>query len=349
MSLSKPRIPFEPILESLSYLDRNELELISITSRFFNQVICHNFPSKPYRILLKEPEGIDVQLFAELNARGGITFELLTNPWASPPDWYDIKSNTWSRSVAPARRKYFYRLPEILTVLPKYIRIAVFTIYIGTDYCTFSPEDIRELESLAHVWDDRRMHIYFFNGIKNDPEKTQAVRSSADLILSSSNLMRCRHLIMNNHTGILLQPNTYPMLYKLRFLELSKAYADFILDFIRNKALYPESETILIVSAFRSAPDTLRSIQGDTNMFEQIRKDFITSSVPNNFTLLINFRYESETVTFGEFREKRNLENPRTKEVLQFAKSSTDDGGLWKKFGLSTAYPGYSSIERFSV
>ncbi|KAI1700861.1 hypothetical protein Ddc_17909 [Ditylenchus destructor] len=249
MSLSKPRIPFEPILETLSYLGRNELELISITSRFFNQVIRQNFRTKPYRILLKEPEGTEVRLFAELNTGGA--------------------------------------------------------------------------------------------------------RSSADLILSSSNLMRCRHLIINNHSGILLRPHTYPMLYKLRILELSKAYAGFILDFIHSKTLYPESKTILIVSAFRPGPDTaidtLRSVQGDSNMFAQIRKDFITSSAPNNFALLINFRYESNSVTFDEFRKKRNLENPRTKEVLQFAKSGMNEDGFSKKLGLPNAYSGYSVLERFSV
>ncbi|KAI1700997.1 hypothetical protein DdX_16366 [Ditylenchus destructor] len=357
MSLSKPNVPLDPLLETLSFYNRSTLYLFSRTSRFLNQLIQQNFPSKPYAIWK------DKELTVRLNANKQLRFEILG--FHSDANWYDIESRVWRYANGLSfhqkeLQKIVYPLETMRRYLPLFVRIA--SVTINVDYYTFSRKDIQDLESLAHVWDGQKMRIEFHQNVKDD--------SVLNTILSSPKFIRCRQLTVTNLPGVPLHSQNYSSLYNLQFLHLdiracTGQHVAFILNFIRNKVHHPESETILTVKVGEyTCLGHMPPIQDlDFDLVDQICKDFTTSVTPNKFCLLLKHCYRTEYVgsTDSHWEEYRDcykislplceyrMENSRTNEVLQFVKTKFGhENECLKKLGLANVDPGYHVFERFS-
>ncbi|KAI1714897.1 hypothetical protein DdX_08168 [Ditylenchus destructor] len=361
MSLTKPIIHFEPLVESLSYLSREELEQTSIASRYLNHVIQRNFPSKPYRIL-KGPQDMELQLSAESTPRGGVVFNLFTIR-AYPTNgrylsWYDIKKKVWmwiSHSDQQNRnvkiRYPDYSLQQISPYLPKCVRIALVKIML--DGAPYTPKAIRDLEALSHVCADGKMKIYLYGD--SERHDIHSAQLSAKLLLNQPNFIPCRHLIVHNHCEHLLHTHKYPALYNLGVLELKLKHlgpsAHFIREFLRNKIHYPTSETILVVSIVQPTNVCKPEMRTVVELIEKIREDFNTSSAPNTFLMLLLFQTSFYERNLGQCYEETpddfRLENSLTREVLQLFQSIDEVSHHWRfhsHLALNSPVPGFGII-----
>ncbi|KAI1710442.1 hypothetical protein Ddc_13449 [Ditylenchus destructor] len=192
MSCSKPLPPF--VCDSLYYLNRNQLERFSIVCRPLKNFIDRYLHSKPYRV------------FDELWIRGG-SYILRHNGVQWHPNRDDYSAQQFLAGEALHNRIEYYSFAEMRPYLNQTVRIEKTWIHldVGT---TYNPEHIEQMESIAHIWCDRKIDVW--NG------GSRIVADDIQLILDSPTILQCRYLIMENaHFSF----KDYKVLYNAKIIE----------------------------------------------------------------------------------------------------------------------------------
>ncbi|KAI1708992.1 hypothetical protein Ddc_14078 [Ditylenchus destructor] len=183
MSCSKPLPPF--VCDSLYYLNRNQLERFSIACRPLKNFIERYLHSKPYRV------------FDGLPIRGGDACYLIHN------EAQELLASEYQNT-----RVGYHSLAEMRRFLDQTVRIEQTWIAADT---TYNPEHIEQMESLAHIWSDRKIGVW-----KLEVE-SQIVANDIQLILDSPTILQCRCLTMAHaHFSF----KDYKVLYSAKIIEI---------------------------------------------------------------------------------------------------------------------------------
>ncbi|KAI1694003.1 hypothetical protein Ddc_22424 [Ditylenchus destructor] len=196
----------------------------------------------------------------------------------------------WKHHICGVQCEYFYRMNEMSPFLAASVRFEKFCILLISPY---SPDHIVEMESISHTWTEQELYVW----------DSRHNASSLLLIFNSSALLGCRTLrIMDTdaNTHLLQQPNLYA-LHAIHYE--SGVERDGILNLVRQKALFPKSNTILVILTCISEEEFSLAL-------EVIRKEFLASSQPCRLRFVIKTFFREESMQF-------NLENNCTKEVLR--------------------------------
>ncbi|KAI1698315.1 hypothetical protein DdX_17986 [Ditylenchus destructor] len=267
------------LLSILKFLGRNELELLQVTNRLIDTIIRQSFKSKPFRI----PPSVE----AKIQIKDGELLVQLRN-W-NTSECLKPNDREWKHHDCGVDCGYFYRLNEMSPFWKTSVRFGKVNVLI-TSPC--SPDHIAEMESISHTWIEQVLHVW-------SPRHNE---TSLRLILESTAMFGCRTLSLmdsDTNTHLLRQPN----LYALHAIDYEfPVERDQMLNFIRQKALFPESDTILILTFFSGAEFKI--------VLEVIRKEFLASSQTCRLRFIIKATFHEESMQFS-------LENNRTKEVLQ--------------------------------
>ncbi|KAI1693510.1 hypothetical protein Ddc_22766 [Ditylenchus destructor] len=262
MSCSKPLPPF--VCDSLYYLNRDQLERFLIICRPLKNFIERYFHSKPYRI------------FDGLEINGGL---------------YVLYHN----------RVEYFSFAEMRPYLSSTVRIKDTTILVDASSFIYSPEHIKEMESLAHLWSNHKISIL------NDSRGTYSRIVAKDFqpILNSPIILQCRELRMTNPDFSL---KDYKVLYTVKVFEI--CYNDH-LDFGESKYLAEFLEQP------RLKPIVDLHISGNTiiaNLLDRLSKDFSSAKSPNSFKIAIYFSPYAEFEPLIEFR-KTNITSSEKLEL----------------------------------
>ncbi|KAI1708989.1 hypothetical protein Ddc_14074 [Ditylenchus destructor] len=207
MSCSKPLPPF--ICDSLYYLNRDQLERFSIVCRPFKNFIDRYLHTKPYRV------------FDNLSICGGSyalynCYTLYNNVhWHPNRDDYSVQQFLAGEALQPEYYKHceyykHYSFGEMRPYLGQNVRIKNTVISLGDDI-TYNPEHIEQMESIAHLWCDRKIDVWKWDGIG-----IICVLNDFQLILDSPTILQCRHLSMGYaHFSF----KDYRVLYNAKIIE----------------------------------------------------------------------------------------------------------------------------------
>ncbi|KAI1696675.1 hypothetical protein DdX_18919 [Ditylenchus destructor] len=187
------------------------------------------------------------------------------------------------------------------------VRIPYSVIFVTTAFTIWHTE---ELESISHLWSGQRFDIQY--------HPCDRYEISIDLMFQSSKLLRCHTLDFYDQETT--QLHLYPLLYTVPCIRCQCVSSSKIVEIVRGKALYPQSNTVFrLRSKFSTVKEAIRII----------REDFLASSNPYGFEVILEvfsshlplegFNGPSEWSQL-EFR----VENNRTKEVLQLKKKKKD-------------------------
>ncbi|KAI1699233.1 hypothetical protein Ddc_18651 [Ditylenchus destructor] len=177
MSNSKPLPSF--ILDTLNYLNRDQLDRFSIVCRPLKNLIDRYFSSKPYRI------------FHHLEIRRG-SYALGYKGVHWHPNRYDYSVQQFlagQRCIGNNHGYSYYSFTQMRLYLGPAVRLSGgATIYIGGDII-YTPEHITEMESIAHLWRD-----VWINILSDKEGFIPTVAEDFQPILNSPTILQCREL-----------------------------------------------------------------------------------------------------------------------------------------------------------
>ncbi|KAI1710438.1 hypothetical protein Ddc_13445 [Ditylenchus destructor] len=288
MSCSKPLPPF--VCDSLYYLNRDQLEHFSIVCRPLKNFIDRYFHSKPYRV------------FDNLSISAG-TYSLRHNNvlWHPNRDDYSAQQFLGIQLV----KRYnpvvkYYSFDEMRPYLGQTVRIKKTWIYLD-DGTTYNPEHIEQMESIAHLWCDRRIDVW-----KRD-SGILCVLNDFQLILDSPTILQCRHLfMMRAHFSF----KDYKVLYNAKIIENyygnEETDPDYWAQFLEQPGVKP---LVVLRYLHRESINTL---------IDHLSKAFSSAVSPNAFKIV-----------FANYR----------KDLTEFRKTNETSGEkLELKKGLPTEY-----------
>ncbi|KAI1716943.1 hypothetical protein Ddc_10079 [Ditylenchus destructor] len=353
------KIQVEHLLDVLSYCSRTDLEVLSATSKYLKGLIKEKFPSAPYRAF-KGPKGELTEILAIPSNDGALFGLQYEEPYGTYKEMlYEFSSKTW-RPLDLIRRNCFYSIAQIRPYLPDDFRAVSVQILISKRV-PFAVDDIPIMESISHVWTDRRMRIFLsFRSPNTSDEELEIMNASMDLILSSSTKLFCCLDLWITNLFCLSHRINYQSLYALRMIKIERFHflkcTQFVLDFIRDKAMYPESTTILVLSLLEpkfSRPGSSSRMPEILELMEQLRSNFSTSTTPYKFCLVVSFpaQFRPYSTQINEFRE----ENAQTKEVMLLRKISVNNnnesytGDIFNLLKENEVKPPLIIVERFSA
>ncbi|KAI1707168.1 hypothetical protein DdX_12544 [Ditylenchus destructor] len=324
------------LLDILKFMGRDQLESLQIVSRVLNNMIRQTFASGPYRILRHNNlnASLEIDGFKEemmnsrnLNLKRYYHQDNMKQSFASGPchipchsdihvyleiEFKDEKLHLKLSEfgvknfyVDPLARRWemdkgddechFYPIQEMRPLLAENVRIPHSFIIVNG---AFTIWHIEELESISHLWSGQRFDIqYCSHHISND------------LMFQSSKLLRC-HILDLDDLETTTQLHLYPLLYTLPWIHCHFVNTSEIVEIVREKARYPQSNTVFRLTGDLSAMEEAIKI---------IREDFLASSNPYGFEVILEV-WGAEWSQL-EFR----VENNRTKEVLQLKKKKKKD------------------------
>ncbi|KAI1691022.1 hypothetical protein Ddc_24510 [Ditylenchus destructor] len=252
MSCSKPLPPF--VCDSLYYLNRNQLERFSIVCRPLKNFIDRYLHTKPYRV------------FDRLYIRGG-SYILRHNNVQWHPNRDDYSAQQFLAGEALHSRVTYYSFAEMRPFLGQTVRIERIWILVA-ERTTYNPEHIDEMESIAHLWCDRRITISKRNS-------GEIVADDIQLILNSPTILKCRILFMNRAQ---FSFKDYNILYNAKIIENhyegDETDPDYWPQFLEQPGVKP-----LVV---------LRKLHRESinNVLDHLSKTFSSAVSPNAFKIL---------------------------------------------------------------
>ncbi|KAI1699827.1 hypothetical protein Ddc_18399 [Ditylenchus destructor] len=287
-------LPYWCLLDIFKSLSRNDLERIQVTNRMLNNIVIQNFTAYPLRIMAEAGTYVQVR-------NNELVLSIEKNDCYFAP-----ATRQWNFFYCNPDGQHFYPINTMLPLLCKTVRFR-FTIITIHDSNIYTSDHIATLESIAHVWDAKQLHIY--DRSENDP-------SSLSRMLESSSILRCRTLyIRDKRKRIrLLQ---HPNVYALRAVDLSinrSLSGGEILQLFEQKASYPESDTIFVLESAK------RSIE---LAMEIIRQMFLTSDDRCRLRCVITMPSLQHIPEFC-------LKNTQTCEVLELKHISEEEANALK-------------------
>ncbi|KAI1695628.1 hypothetical protein DdX_19481 [Ditylenchus destructor] len=286
ISYSKPVVPFN--FDVLYYLNRDELERFSIVCRSLKNYIDRYFSSKPYRIF----EIIQLRVWAGYYA--------LLNPLSRNHVYFCFNRDHVQQFLAGQKCKddgcserEYISFDEKLPFLGPTVRMNWTFISLR---CTYRPEDIEQMESIAHLWRDGNIMLWETN-----------ITKELQPILSSPTTLKCQKLCMIQDPYFLLNPHTikdYKGLYAVKVIEI---YSD---DYIDPKSWleFLEEPGVKPVVVWRCVRQ-----EHITNKLYHLCKGFSSAVSPNPFKIVFA---ELDKEELSEFRETNNTSG----EILELKK-----------------------------
>ncbi|KAI1712612.1 hypothetical protein Ddc_12404 [Ditylenchus destructor] len=273
MSCSKPLQPF--VCDSLYYLNRNQLERFSIVCRPLKNFIDRYLHTKPYRV------------FDQLWIHGG-SYALLHNNcvrWHPNRDDYSAQQFLAGEELhlVKSYTKY-YSFAEMRPYLDQTVRIESIWIRLDRGF-TYNSEHIEQIESIAHLWCNRKIFISKEGGI--------IVAEDFQLILDSTTILQCRYLVMENaHFSfkdykILYNPKIIVNDYGDPIITESATDPDYWPQFLEQPGVKPM--VVLRVRKYHSIYD----------LVDRLSKAFSSAVSPNAFKLVFVNNWNH----FPEFRK----------------------------------------------
>ncbi|KAI1691931.1 hypothetical protein Ddc_23943 [Ditylenchus destructor] len=274
MSYSKPLPPF--VFDSLYYLNRNQLECFSIVCRQLKNFIERYLHTKPYRV------------FDQLWIRGG-SYALVHNNvrWHPNRDDYSVQQFLAGKELQDPtiRDDYYdhhveyYSFAEMRPYLGQTVRIEKTWIrldrinWICEDVdITYNPEHIKEMESISHVWCDRKICVWNGGG--------EIVADDIQLILDSPTILQCQLLYMSRaHFSF----KDYKVLYNAKIIENNyyddKTDPDYWPQFLEQPGVKP---LVVLRDLHRESINTV---------VDHLSKAFSSAVSPNAFKIVFaNYR-----------------------------------------------------------
>ncbi|KAI1699364.1 hypothetical protein Ddc_18600 [Ditylenchus destructor] len=282
MSCSKPLHPF--VCDSLYYLNRDQLERFSIVCRPLKNFIERYLHSKPYRV------------FDELRIRGS-SYALFHNKVQWHPNQDDYSAHQFIAGDALHPRVEYYSFAEMRPYLGQTICIEKTWIYLN-DGITYNPENVAQMESIAHVWCDRKISI--------SKGGNRIVAEDIQLILNSPKILQCQLLYMYRaHFSF----KDYKVLYNAKIIE----------NYYGNGLTDPDYWTQFLEQPRVKPLVVLRYLHRESinTVIDHLSKTFSSAVSPNAFKIV--FAENDEPLT--EFRKT----NETSGEKLELKKGLPTD------------------------
>ncbi|KAI1697841.1 hypothetical protein DdX_18266 [Ditylenchus destructor] len=171
--------------------------------------------------------------------------------------------------------------------------------------------DIATLESISHIWAGQSMCLWISNEAQESIQK----------IFRSHSILKCRELLIDSeHVDVKFYQ--YSSVYNLEAVYYNRLIKnDDLVDIIMNKAVYPESNTIIDLLALRDT-DVLEAI-------EETRNRFLESPVSFCFRIAIHVILPVEDPGQLAFETR----NERTKKMLKLEYVTGEEAN--ERFGMS--------------
>ncbi|KAI1704214.1 hypothetical protein Ddc_16252 [Ditylenchus destructor] len=301
MSCSKPLPPFN--FDVLYYLNRDELERFTIVCRPLKNFIERYFHSKPYRV------------FSNLRIRGGSYALFHKNvDWHPNRDGYSVQQFLAGQKFIVDKSKVywadrgFYSFVEMRPYLGPTIRIKNMTIYVGGRF-TYNPEHIAEMEFISYLWSSGT--IFIQNTYNN---YIPLVAIDFQPILSSSTIMKCHQLYMDN---AYFSFKDYKALYAVDIIYVTYHFIE-IDDPIYNPSYWPQFLEQPGVKPVVSLNCMLR--EHINNVLDHLSKTFSSAVSPNAFKIAFA-EIDPEDGSLTEFR----ITNNTSGEILELKEGFPPD------------------------
>ncbi|KAI1692606.1 hypothetical protein DdX_21160 [Ditylenchus destructor] len=202
MSCSKPVPQF--LFDSLYYLNRDQLDRVSIVCRPLKNFVERCFGSKPYRI------------FDRLRICKG-SYALIHNN----VQWYPNQEDYTVQQFFAGEKCKYYTFAEMRPYLGLTVRIKEMDIVVAAS--TYIPQHITEMESIAHLWRDGWITICNARNVDS-----LVGTQDSPLILNSPTILQCHLLIMNNpHFSF----KDYKVMYSVDVIDINYGYEDVDLNY----------------------------------------------------------------------------------------------------------------------
>ncbi|KAI1704845.1 hypothetical protein Ddc_16016 [Ditylenchus destructor] len=215
------------------YFCRDELEIISNTSRFIQRLIEHKFPAHPFRVFdqlsICANEGDDLKL----RLMNG--YALLLQDHSNIEEFKERISHSEELDDSTC-----LQVDEMQPFLGLNVRIKETIIWL-LPRSSITPQHISAIEKISHLWTDRRLQLNSFSGQEN----SQTIGSDCALIFKSPDIIKKCHQL--SIWGIDMPFSDFPNLYKpkaIKFIRFvtSQISPSHLLDFIKGIA---ENKTIV--------------------------------------------------------------------------------------------------------
>ncbi|KAI1729873.1 GDA1/CD39 (nucleoside phosphatase) family domain-containing protein [Ditylenchus destructor] len=303
------------MLNTLQFFERDELEILSTSSRDVNRLINKAFTNGPLRVFDK----LDIRTSdigdLELSLWNGDALWRPNNPYnvelfkngTPPPD-----SMSEDVTYAP--------LNKMIPYLGIDVRVKSTTIALTAGFNQLS---VMAIEKLNHIWTDRFLgaHVQYEDIQYSEEIESPELRAEkCKLILNSSAIVKqCKQLCIS---GIDLPFHEFPILYTLEIVKFAEVInlqsisPTNLVEFIEGVRKHRSKTTICVyVSHF-----------SQTRYIEAVREVFAVAHEPSPFKIFFLEAMSGESI-FSTFRDD-NMITHETLEMKQITRADKDE--MWK-------------------
>ncbi|KAI1717237.1 GDA1/CD39 (nucleoside phosphatase) family domain-containing protein [Ditylenchus destructor] len=303
------------LLNTLKFFNRDELEILSPSSRCVDRFINKAFTTGPLRLFDK----LDIRTNhignLELSLWNGEAQWLLNNP-------HNVK--LFKNGTPPPDRMFedvtYAPLNKMSPFLGIAVRVKSTTISLSSGFNQLS---VLAIEKLSHIWTDRFLGVHVsYEDIQNseENESPELRAEKCKLILNSIAIVKgCKQLCFS---GLNLPFHEFPILYTQKIVKFAEVLniqsisPANLVEFIEGANKHRSKTTICVfVSHF-----------SQTRYIDTIREVFAVAREPNPFKVFFLETATGESI-FATFRD----ENMITHETLEMKEITTTDKDLMFK------------------
>ncbi|KAI1712429.1 hypothetical protein DdX_09514 [Ditylenchus destructor] len=286
------------------FFNREELEILEITSRSVLAIVKQDYPVKPFRVF----SGLNIYIGTKINLT-----VILWNKFARLfQDFSNIAQfKAKQHDYANSGKCLDFPIDEVRPFLGQTIRFEVTNIFLH--HSRTNSQHIADIESVSHLWSGQYVCI---NGdyCQFQMPIVPTLIHDCDLIFRSSVIINsCRKLRIQNINIVF---KSYPNLYNLEIVEFS-LLEDFdispvnFVGFVEEIGHHKSNTTVLFHTVSESQ---------EKQFVEQIRQTFLTTREPLKFKAILVTHSSPNVAGFnGESKLKLPVEyvNGYTNGTLQ--------------------------------
>ncbi|KAI1729835.1 hypothetical protein Ddc_02500 [Ditylenchus destructor] len=334
--MGKTKILPELIFDFLRYLNRDDLDRLTLVCRLLNSFIERYFHLTPYRIFetLQIING-KYRLFNRIPKNKWTPFSTIA-VWHPNRDDYTVKQFLASEALSPRNISLSesYSYAEMSPYLGPNIRLRYTLLHVSS--MTSSSEIVSELESLSHVWSQHKLHLY-----KSGPEPIfdDDMIWNADewlpLLKSPTDLLQCQYLRLDFGDFPL---KDYEVLYTVKLITIGRGYRQ---EHVKYWVQFLEKEGVKPLLVLPYIYDyCVDRAYFDFNVVDYFFQAFSNATSPASF--MVEFELSTELGLQG--LDERREKNFFTKEILELKKGSMECiGPFYHRNEV------YYTLERYSI
>ncbi|KAI1730000.1 hypothetical protein Ddc_02674 [Ditylenchus destructor] len=295
------------MMNVLANFDRDELEIVSITSRLFAKVVRHKFSTHPFRFFKRLDIAAGGNGAIRLRLQNANVFLLddgSNTQQFKKPEEHPLLDELPSGDVS------YCTLDQLRPFLGENVRVKNATIEMGSRV-RINNGHIAEMEVIAHLWSGLNLHIIpgMIRSVDNDflifnLNNSSGIAPDCSFVLSSPTIVSsCHRLII---FGIDLPFGNFPILYSLKMISF--------LDVIEKISPVHLLEFIDGIGKHHSKTMTICCLHGDNPWrmhIESIRQAYAGSLTPNPYKAIF-----AQTGDISEVVQFQDV-NSSTGEVLE--------------------------------